>query len=118
MASKLLVSALTAAALTGNPVNFAIADSEDTVASVNGIAITSLQRDTQAAQFKARGQNASDEQIVDELVQTLPRQQKNIQPARPAPMAVISDGLMPARWFPNFPKPSPPWSPANSAQSR
>jgi peptidyl-prolyl cis-trans isomerase C len=68
MASKLLVSALTAAALTGNPVNFAIADSEDTVASVNGIAITSLQRDTQAAQFKARGQNASDEQIVDELV--------------------------------------------------
>lgn len=68
MASKLLVSALTAAALTGNPVNFAIADAEDTVASVNGIAITSLQRDTQAAQFKARGQNASDEQIVDELV--------------------------------------------------
>ena len=68
MASKLLVSALTAAALAGNPANFVFADSDDPVASVNGKVITTLERDTQAAQFKARGQNATDEQIVDELV--------------------------------------------------
>jgi len=32
------------------------------------MSITTLERDTQAAQFKARGQNATDEQVVDELV--------------------------------------------------
>jgi len=68
MAPKLLASALTAAILAGNPATFAIADGSDTVASVNGVSITSLERDTQAAQFKARGQNATDEQVVDELV--------------------------------------------------
>ena len=68
MAPKLLVSALTAAILAGNPASLVIADGTDTVASVNGMSITSLERDTQAAQFKARGQNATDEQVVDELV--------------------------------------------------
>jgi len=68
MASKLLVSALTAAALAGNPATYSIADGEDTIASVNGKVITTLERDTQSAQFKARGQNATDEQVVDELV--------------------------------------------------
>lgn len=70
MASKLLVSAITAAALAGNPTSFA-ADgeaAETAVATVNGVAITALERDTQAAQFKARGQNATDQQVVDELV--------------------------------------------------
>ena len=51
MASKLLVSALTAAALAGNPATFAIADGEETVASVNGELISTLERDAQAAQL-------------------------------------------------------------------
>jgi peptidyl-prolyl cis-trans isomerase C len=68
MASKLLVSALTAAALSGTPYGFAMAESGKTVATVNGTAISTLERETQAAQFKARGQNATDEQVVDELV--------------------------------------------------
>ena len=67
MASKLLVSALTAAALAGNPATFAIADGDETIASVNGELISTLERDAQASQLQARGQKATDEQIVDEL---------------------------------------------------
>jgi len=45
------------------------ADSDSpTIATVNGEIITELQRDTHAAQFAARGQQATDEVITDELI--------------------------------------------------
>lgn len=48
----------------------ALADSDDsaTIATVNGEKITELQRTTHAEQFAARGQQASDAEILDELV--------------------------------------------------
>ena len=68
MASKLLISAFTAAALAGSPAKITLAEGEETIATVNGKVISTLERDTQAAQLKARGQNATDDQVVDELV--------------------------------------------------
>ena len=68
MASKLLISALTATVLAGNPVKTAFADGEEIIATVNGKEISTLQRDTQAAQLEARGQKPTDEQVIDELV--------------------------------------------------
>jgi len=68
MASKLLISAVTAAALAGNPAKFAFSGDEEPIATVNGKAISTLERDTQAAQLQARGQKATDDQVVDELV--------------------------------------------------
>ena len=37
-------------------------------ATVNGTAISIVERDVQAQQFQARGQNATDEQVTDELI--------------------------------------------------
>ncbi len=48
----------------------ALADGTDSpaIATVNGEIITELQRDTHSAQFAARGQQASDEVVTDELI--------------------------------------------------
>ena len=45
-------------------------DESDTppIATVNGEAITVIERDVQAKQFQARGQNATDEQVAEELI--------------------------------------------------
>ena len=46
----------------------AIAQDSPTIATVNGETITELERQTHIEQFRARGQQASDEQVLDELV--------------------------------------------------
>lgn len=70
MSQRIHATILSAAILCAAP--FALVHAQETespaVATVNGEAITELQRDTQAEQFKARGQTATDEQVVDELV--------------------------------------------------
>lgn len=69
MSQRLLTTLIVAAAIGSATVN-AYADESDSpvVATVNGEKITEMERNTQSEQFKARGQNATDEQIVDELV--------------------------------------------------
>lgn len=39
-----------------------------TIATVNGEAISEIQRETQSEQFSARGQEANDEQVLEELI--------------------------------------------------
>jgi len=48
----------------------ALADGDESpiLATINGETITELQRDTHADQFAARGQQASDEEVLDELI--------------------------------------------------
>lgn len=48
----------------------AYADDSDTpvAATVNGTPITVIERDVQSKQFQARGQSATDEQIIEELI--------------------------------------------------
>ncbi len=71
MNKKLLLAAATATSLSCAVV---FADGKDDDAAnkalviVNGETITAVDRDTQAQQFVARGQQASDEQIVEELI--------------------------------------------------
>ncbi len=70
MSHRLVATLLSAAVISTIPLSIAHADEGDspTVAIVNGETITEIERDTQSEQFKARGQNATDEQVVDELV--------------------------------------------------
>ena len=70
MKQQLIASLLTTAFLCATSATSVHADGADspTVATVNGEAITEIDRDTQSEQFKARGQNATDEQVIDELV--------------------------------------------------
>ncbi len=56
--SALLVTAIAQAQDTASP----------TIATVNGEIITELERTTHIEQFKARGQTATDEQVLDELI--------------------------------------------------
>lgn len=70
MSKHLLASLISSTLLCASLISTAHADGSDSpaVATVNGEVITEMDRDTQSEQFKARGQNATDEQVVDELV--------------------------------------------------
>ncbi len=67
MSKRLLASLISATFLCAAQIAPAQTDSP-TVATVNGEIITESERDTQSEQFKARGQDATDEQVLDELV--------------------------------------------------
>lgn len=69
MKQRFIAPLLTAACLCANPLaSHADGENSPVVATVNGEAITEIERTTQSEQFKARGQNATDDQVVDELV--------------------------------------------------
>lgn len=70
MSQRLIATLLTATVLCSTHLSAVHADEDKSpsVAIVNGEIITELERDTQAEQFKARGQNATNDQVVEELV--------------------------------------------------
>ena len=104
MSKHILASLISAAFLCATHIAPAQADGTDspTVATVNGEIITEIDRDTQSEQFKARGQNATDEQVVDELVSLeLMRQEAIKQGLDKSPTMAAEMKIMRARVLAN-----------------
>ncbi len=65
---RTLLALCTSALLCTASLAFADGTDSPTIATVNGETITLIDRETQSEQFVARGQQATDEQVLDELI--------------------------------------------------